>query len=245
MRGDLKLPDVVLLDMDNTIYDYEPCHSEALKKVEAHLKATTSINPRTFNESYRAAREEVHSRLRGTASSHNRLLYFQRLLEGVGGGMKIGLAIELYELYWDTFIDNIEVFDGVYDFLRYTRSLGIPVSLVTDLTADIQFRKIVRLKLEELIDSVVTSEEAGADKPAPSIFELALKKLGRGAETVWLIGDSPSKDLAGGRSIGATTFLKVNDKKDVAAPPGAVKPDFVFESFHELVEMLSELKGGR
>ena len=39
------------------------------------------------------------------------------------------------------------------------------------------FRKIIFFGLEQYFDYVVTSEEAGIDKPSKAPFELALKKL--------------------------------------------------------------------
>ncbi len=237
-----KLPDVVLLDMDNTLYEYDPCHKEALIKVEFYLRKTIDIESPGFYEYYKKARHEINTRLINTASSHNRLLYFQRLLELCGFGTKVDLAMKLHSIYWETFINKIEVCEGVYQFLEHLKNYGISVVLITDLTADIQFQKIVRLNLNNVIDALVTSEEAGKEKPSKEIFEFALRKLNQDKQTVWVIGDNLSKDIAGGISIGAITFLKVHGKKNELPASVNVKPDFVFESFFELIDMVSELK---
>lgn len=81
------------------------------------------------------------------------------------------------------------------------------VCLITDLTAEIQLRKIVHLKIEKLIDLVVSSEEAGADKPHNSIFALALKKLRLSRKEVVMIGDDSRKDIKGARALGIRTVL--------------------------------------
>ena len=60
---------------------------------------------------------------------------------------------------------------------------------ITDLTAQIQFRKLIYFGLDELFDYVVTSEEAGMDKPHKSAFELAIKKLNCRPEKIIMIGD--------------------------------------------------------
>jgi len=231
-----KLPDVILLDLDNTVYSYGPCHKLALEKVESYAQEAVGLP--NFRIAYDKARKEVHIRLKGTASSHNRLLYFQRLLELCGHSMKINLAAKLYEIYWNTFIEHVKIFDGVYSFLECANRLNIPVALVTDLTADIQFKKIVKFKMENLIDVLVTSEEAGKDKPDRAIFDIALKKVGCKRESTWMIGDSLSKDIAGGKSVGAITFLKINNN-DNRNFPTELAPDHVFESFYELVDILT------
>ena len=62
-------------------------------------------------------------------------------------------------------------------FINYCCELNIPICCVTDLTSQIQFRKIVKLKLEDKINFIVTSEEAGIEKPNKKIFDLALEKI--------------------------------------------------------------------
>ncbi len=237
-----KLPNIILLDLDNTVYSYDPCHKAALQKVE--LYAQEAIKLSGFTELYNRARKEVHIRLRGTASSHNRLLYFHRLLELAGHGTKIKLAIKLNELYWDSFIEHVEIFDGVYSFLEAAKTLNIPVVVVTDLTADIQLRKILSFKMENLLSAIATSEEAGRDKPDSAIFEIALNKVNSKRESIWMIGDSLKKDIEGGKAIGATTFLKLeeNQNKNALAKPTV---DHTFESFHELTNILTHSKNAK
>ena len=93
--------------------------------------------------------------------------------------------------YLDDSLDNENLFDGVIDYLNHLKSKGIITANITDLTAQIQFRKLVYFGLDELFDYVVTSEEAGADKPDKKAFELALKKLKflphRSDFIVWII----------------------------------------------------------
>ena len=60
------------------------------------------------------------------------------------------------------------------------------------MTAQIQFRKLVYFGLDEFFDYVVTSEEAGADKPDKMPFKVALEKLQLEPENIWMIGDKIS-----------------------------------------------------
>jgi FMN phosphatase YigB (HAD superfamily) len=58
-----------------------------------------------------------------------------------------------------------------------------------------------RLGLAELVDAVVTSAEAGARKPAPDVFLLALARLDAQPARSVHVGDGPD-DEAGARSAG-------------------------------------------
>jgi FMN phosphatase YigB (HAD superfamily) len=65
----------------------------------------------------------------------------------------------------------------VQDFIVQLKSDGIITANITDLTAQIQFRKMVYLGLDEYFDYVVTSEEAGKDKPHRAPFDIILSKI--------------------------------------------------------------------
>jgi putative hydrolase of the HAD superfamily len=58
-----------------------------------------------------------------------------------------------------------------------------------------------RLGLGSLVDAIVTSADAGAPKPSPAIFELALARLGVAAGQAVHVGDAIS-DEAGARAAG-------------------------------------------
>jgi len=57
------------------------------------------------------------------------------------------------------------------------------------------------LGLESLVDTVVTSAEAGAPKPATAVFELALARLGTAPERTVHVGDAEA-DAEGARAAG-------------------------------------------
>jgi HAD superfamily hydrolase (TIGR01549 family) len=193
----------ILLDMDNTLYDYHRAHEVALNGVATYAADRLHIPPDRFRESYRSVRRSIHEALCGTAASHNRLLYFQRILERAGSN-PFHHSLVLYEMYWDRFLDAIELFDGVDMF--FARFSGTPICLVTDLTADVQHRKIKKLRLEDKISALVTSEEIGKEKPAPEIFSAALKKIDRAAKDVCMIGDDYARDIDGARRVGIHPF---------------------------------------
>ena len=172
-----RLPDAVLFDTDNTLYAYDPAHLAAQKAVKEKVINTFSINPKDFDNAFNEARKQVKMRLGQTASSHSRLLYMQRMLEIMGLGSQVLLALDFEQTYWRTFLSNATLFDDVKEILDDLRLLGIPTAIVTDLTAQIQFRKVVYFGLDRYFNYIVTSEEAGFDKPHEAPFHIALEKM--------------------------------------------------------------------
>lgn len=234
------LPDAVLFDLDNTLYAYEPAHQAALQAVRKKTELTLSITGVEFDRAFASARAETKMRLQGTASSHSRLLYFQQTLELLGLSSQPLLALDLEQTYWRTFLGEAELFDGVLELLDELRLAGVRTAIVTDLTTQIQFRKIVYFGLDQHFDAIVTSEEAGAEKPAPAPFALAAGKIGGGARRFWMVGDDPHKDIQGARlAVDATTLQKLH--RDVAPGTGNEAADASFESFRKLGDLVRRL----
>lgn len=235
------MPGAVMLDTDNTLYPYAPAHAAAM--VASKLKAAQlfGLGEPDFERAFDAARHDVKARLGATASSHSRLLYFQRMLEVIGLGSQVLLALDLEQTYWRTFLASTRLFDGLKEFLDQLRLFGVPTAVVTDLTAQIQFRKIVYFGLDHYFDFIVTSEEAGLDKPHPAPFELAVGKMRAEGKCVWMVGDHHRNDIDAARAaVGAITFQKLHDGVTVDA--GCGKPDVAFESFFELRDFLLEVR---
>ncbi len=231
-------PNAVLFDVDNTMYAYDPLHAAGMAAVQAKVTRMLSVNEARFQAAFAEAREQIKERLHGSAASHNRLLYFQRMCEILGLGSQVLLALDLEQTYWRTFLGAAELFDGLRDFLDDLRLAGIPIAIVTDLTAQIQMRKIVYFGLDHFFDHIVTSEEAGFDKPHAAPFQLALAKAKPQGGRVWMIGDSARADIEGARkAIGAATLQKLH--KGVVEGTGEQRPDATFQGFGELRELLA------
>jgi HAD superfamily hydrolase (TIGR01549 family) len=235
-----RLPDAILFDTDNTLYSYRPAHQAAQGAVREKVINTLSIKPEDFDKLAQDAREQVKSRLKQTAASHSRLLYMQRMLEMMGLGSQVLLALDFEQTYWRTFLTNAILFDEVKDALDDIRLLGIPTAVVTDLTAQIQFRKVVYFGLDHYFDYIVTSEEAGFDKPHEAPFHIALEKMRPKGDCIWMVGDNPINDIRGAREkINAVTLQKYHDGTPIGK--GENQPDAAFENFGQLRQIISKL----
>ena len=235
-----RLPDAFLFDTDNTLYPYDPAHAAAQSAVREKVTKTFSISEHDFDKAFSEARAQVNRRLQNTASSHNRLLYLQRMLEIMGLGSQVLLALDFEQTYWRTFLSNARLFDGVKELLDDIQLLGIPTAIVTDLTAQIQFRKVVYFGLDHYFDYIVTSEEAGFDKPHEAPFHIALEKMRPKGDCIWMIGDNPVNDIRGGREqINAITLQKTHVGVEVGT--GFCEPDAIFSEFEEIRSLIRNI----
>ena len=236
-----QLPDAILFDIDNTFYSYEEPHKVALEAVKDKTMKTFSIESNKFDEAFFEARSSVKRRLANVASSHSRLLYMQKTLEILGLGSQILNVLDLEQTYWRVFLRNAELFENVKELLDDIRLLDIPTAVVTDLTAQIQFRKMVYFGLDQYFDFIVTSEEAGKEKPDKEPFKIALQKINPVGSCVWMIGDHPDKDILGSKeTIDAVTLQKIH--KGVIRGEKENKADLIFNNYAEIRKLISELK---
>ena len=58
------------------------------------------------------------------------------------------------------------------------------------------------LGLQDDVDCLVTSEEAGVEKPSPEIFEVCFRKLRLKPEEICFVGDTYEKDVSGPIGMG-------------------------------------------
>ncbi len=204
----------VLLDFDNTLYPYDPANEHALTdcyKRFSDLNLGHSVE--LFKETYLVARAEIHHELHGQAASHSRHLYFQRCFEKMFSETNFDLSVEFEELYWRSFIPHMSPCPEAIAFLELCKQHGLRTCIVTDLTARIQAKKLVATGLAQYIDFLVSSEEAGMEKPGDKIFKLAMRKLGLNSNQVIMIGDSQERDIAGAVALGIEAYqVKVLDR---------------------------------
>ncbi len=203
----------LLIDLDNTLYSYEECHqaglSSSLKQFQKHHP---DISKELFLTEYSLIKSDLKIKLPKVASSHHRLFYFQSILEKFQVWQPT-LCLELYHSYWNSFLDTMELFDEALSFLKCVRAKNIPIVIVTDLVAQIQYEKIIRLGIEQYVDFIVTSEEVGIEKPSKEIFNAALNKIKCKACDVIMVGDNFDKDITGANDLGIQAFWFDPNKK--------------------------------
>ncbi|MHA1597595.1 MAG: HAD family hydrolase [Alphaproteobacteria bacterium] len=233
-------PRAIIFDTDNTLYPYDPAHKAAMQAIEAKAEQLLNISVPEFRKVLSEARAQTKARLQSTASSHSRLLYLQRAIELLGLGTQIFLTLDLEQTYWRTFLASSTLFPEAKEFLVDIKSDGVTTAIITDLTAQIQFRKIVYFGLDSYFDYVVTSEEAGYDKPHDAPFQMAMEKLGLPGEDIWMVGDNPTADIGGARKNNLVTLQKVHASVETHdSGPGV--PDFSFMDYSELRQLWKRL----
>jgi putative hydrolase of the HAD superfamily len=102
----------------------------------------------------------------------------------------------------DAFMASIvlEPIPGAFETVRALRARGLEVAVVSNWDIGLT-EQLERLGTGALFTTIVTTAEAGAPKPEPAVFRLALERLGVDAARALHVGDEPG-DEEGARVAG-------------------------------------------
>ena len=221
----------VIFDIDGTLYSYADNDKIATKFLCEFAEKNLGVDEETFLKTYGEGRRIVKERLTDGGARHSRVLFLQTTLELLGKN-PFHYIKGMYDCYWDNFLAGMKPFEGVVEFIRKLKLHGIKTAICTDMTAQIQYRKINRLGLCEYMDFMVSSEETGLEKPSPAMFNLALKKLGVKAEEAVYFGDSLERDIEGAANVGIKPFWYIANKNVGNAAVECVK----INSYREVID---------
>ncbi len=211
----------VIFDIDGTLYDFATAHAAALARLAAYARGTLGLSPERFEALHAQACGRLQARLGSCAAIHNRLIRFQLMLEAAG--KPIAHAPEMADLYWSTLLDRMRPMPGAADAMAQPRFMGLTVGIGSNMTADWQYAKLKRLGLMAYVDYIVTSEEAGVEKPDGRFFALCAEKARCAPEECAFVGDSLEGDALGARDAGMTAFWLCPEPGDQAIPDGVTR----------------------
>jgi putative hydrolase of the HAD superfamily len=121
---------------------------------------------------------------------------------------------------------------GCHAMLAELRRRGLALGVVSNFDRRLH-ALLADLEITPLIDVIVLPSDAGAEKPAPEIFEFALSRLATKASASVFVGDSEAHDIRGARALGMRTidatrladFDDFPDRLDRLAAHGAKSTD--------------------
>jgi FMN phosphatase YigB (HAD superfamily)/ribulose-5-phosphate 4-epimerase/fuculose-1-phosphate aldolase len=227
----------IILDLDNTLYSYDFCHSKALSNVLTFLQKNYNTK-KTIDELksfYDDISNKLKYELKSTASSHNKSIYIKQLIELLN--LNYSIVQILNEVYWKTFFDNMVCFERVTDFIVWNKNIGVKIGVLTDYETEYQIQKLEKLGLINHIDTIITSEEVGIEKPSSQMFQTILRKMELRTDEVIMIGDDFNKDIKGALNISILSYW-FNRNKTINNNNNYIE----FTSFQKLYDEFFEIQ---
>jgi len=203
----------IFFDWFNTLARYEPrretLHSKALRELGIEV-SPAEILPGVLEADSYFFEEHANSPVEKRKPEEQAEVYthYQRIVLAKAG---VKADQELLDKVMKRIGELFEgitfaLFDDVLPNLRMLKQQGFTLGLLTNLAKDMG--PICReLGLEPYLDFVITSAEAGVDKPNPLIFKVALQRAGVDASEVIHVGDQYRIDVVGARGVGISPIL--------------------------------------
>ncbi len=144
-------------------------------------------------------------------------LYDDRVLDRLGiGGDRTAVHRALATAFWNASAGT--PFPETEEVLRTLRSRGHYLGVISNHN-DALLEILDHHRLRSYFSGVTYSQEAGADKPDPRIFRLALHRAGVRPSEAIHVGDSWGADVEGARGVGMRAVWL--DREGRGAHPGA------------------------
>lgn len=228
-------PELVVFDLDDTLYEYKSRNERATDELVSQICNYSNLKMDLVKLALNNSRGLVKKRLGHTASSHSRLLYITETFRQLGLKPDPVQFLIFEEVYWSNFLSDISLYPHVESFLGLLKINNISLALVTDLTSEIQYRKLEQLNLNKTFDFILTSEDAGGDKRSGTPFEILTQEFSDLLNGSWFIGDSDF-DFPRNSQQPLTFFKKVGEAGFEVSEDG-----YHFESYAVLSAHFSEI----
>ncbi len=154
---------------------------------------------------------------------------------------------ELLATYRKTYLDSCKPDDAVVEALSSLRDRGWHTGIVTNGAMPHQAEKADRLGLLPIVDAFCGSGELGVEKPDRRIFEEAIRRCAGDhpldQEMCWMVGDTPTPDIDGGRAAGLRTIWLHRGRR--WNPLDGDPPDMTVGSVVEAVQAILSPSGSR
>ncbi len=231
----------LLLDLDDTLIKSNKMYNRALKHVTDYISKNLNLDSKEVYNLVLDKQLIVQRSFPTVHTRHSRILIFRMALEQIVHKYDISLLPKLEDMYWDYFLKNIEVYDGVKETLKKVKDAGIKIAIISDGGLGLRIRKAQSAGLLEYIDQVFASEEVIFEKPFGALFTLALSKLGVEPKNAIMLGNNYKNDIRGAQLIGIRAGMF--DPPQDGNPTGQdntlrVVPDFVINDFEGVLNEL-------
>lgn len=181
----------VVFDMDDTLYDEMTFVQSGFRFVARYLWKQFDLDEMT--------------------------MYHEMLdcLKNVGRGKIFDSVLNTHEIYDSELVaeliavyrahrPEISLYPDAIATLERLRAKKLKTGIITDGMHTVQKKKATALKLQELVDFIIYTDELGPDcaKPHPEAFLHAIKALHFEPKNILYIGNNPEKDILGANSVG-------------------------------------------
>lgn len=214
----------VIFDMDGVLFDSHPLHLSNWRQIFSECgRSVTETELEILYDG--ATREEM----------------FRRFLGELSPGESAQFSQRKDELFQELEV-TLQTVPGLEEFFQVLEDAGIRKAVVTSGSRSRALRLLNRFRLTPRFATIVTSADVAKGKLDPTIFRLALNRLGEAPENCLVIEDSP-RAISVARTLGIRCIgISAGSRRQRLAAAGAdhIVSDFTALSLEEIGRILGK-----
>lgn len=242
----------LFIDFDDTLYDTHGNAVIALQETfEAFHLERYFPDPQVFYDAYWTANIDLWTRYSKGEITRDFLIVerFRRPLmvseeyQLTANGQESGaslfthrFSLQLSDRFLDFCSSKPGVVDGAHELMDYLKRRGYRMHMTSNGFHEVQYKKLAACGLRDYFDTIILSEDAGANKPSPQFFDYALKTTGGKRQNTLMIGDNLQTDILGALNAGINALLFNRWSIDVSE--SQQQPTFVADRLSDIMEIL-------
>ena len=236
-----RLPQAVLLDLDDTILDDTGSVSSCwLEACDAYRSDMGALDPTAVYEAIERTRQwywadpERHRVGRLDLAAARREVV-QLALASIRVDAP-DLSRQIGDRYHALRVAGLQPFADAVATVQWLRASGCRLALLTNGSGPAQRDKVNRFDLAGLFDVILIEGEVGFGKPDPRIYARALDEVGVTAPDAWMVGDNLEWDVGQPQRQGIAGIWI--DVRGTGLPPGhGVQPDRIIRRLSDLRDL--------
>ena len=212
----------LFIDLDDTLYDTYGNAVIALRETFEHFQLNRWFpDPQVFYDAYWTANIDLWSRYsRGEITRP--YLIEERFRRPLMMSEKFRAECEeptshlspltpfllkINDYFLDRCASKPGVIDGAHELMQYLRERGYRMHMTSNGFHEVQYKKLDACGLRNYFDTIILSEDAGANKPSKQFFEYALQRSEASPTKTLMIGDNLQTDILGALNAGLDAML--------------------------------------
>ncbi|NLV27506.1 MAG: HAD-IA family hydrolase [Methanomicrobiales archaeon] len=222
-RGQTTRFRALLVDLDNTLYDFGKAKESACEEVVKLVgKGTTDDLIREFIFSpYGVESPYAIQSFLSRQDIHDPEIFNQ-----------------VVTAYTQAKINAIVAYPGVYETLLQIQAAGIKVGAVTNASEEHATERLIHIQVAGLLDCLVTPDNSGLKKPDSKMFLHAASLLSVQPHQICAVGDNLVNDIRPAKEAGMCTIhAEYGNRLSIEYSEGIV-PDFSILSFPDILPIL-------